>query len=92
MDNLVGAFAHLCTQHKDAVSPDGVDVKRKTSAHKSFSITVLWRILKSSADMAIMTAVRSVAENPHLGGKGSRDYVAVNSKAISHCHYKVKQE
>jgi len=29
MDNLVSAFAHLYSQHKDAISPDGVDAERK---------------------------------------------------------------
>ena len=39
---------------------------------------VLWRILKSNADTAIMSAVKSVAENSHLGEMGSRDYMVVS--------------
>lgn len=39
---------------------------------------MLQRILKSNADMAIMTAVKSAAENPHLGEMGSRDHEVVS--------------
>jgi len=38
---------------------------------------VLWRILKSYADTAIMTAA-SEAENTHLGEMGSREYMVVS--------------
>ena len=38
-DNLVGAFAHLCSQHKDAVSPDRVDAERKKKRHRRVSLS-----------------------------------------------------
>lgn len=79
MDNLIGAFTQLCSQHKDAVNSDSVDTERKKSAQKSLSVMMPWRILKSNADMVIMTAVKSVAENPQLGERSSRDYVVVSS-------------
>lgn len=90
MDNTEGAFAHVCSSYKCAVSPDSVDAESKKSAQKRLSITVLWRILKSNADVAITTADKSVAENLRLGEMGSRDYPVLNFKAIRHCHCSVK--